>query len=128
MLSPFLEQLLLVAAPIVLPGFFAFLVVLVRKSFAKLPENARPVVSAIASTAVANVEQIAAGMLNGPGKKEQAMEAASRELAHWGINVPPAVVSALIEEAVAALPGHILDPVPPLPPVLALDPTSKKGA
>jgi hypothetical protein len=113
MIPLYLQQLMLVAAPIVLPGFFAFLVVLVKKSFEKLPSNARPIVASIASTAVANVEQIAGEMLNSPGKKQAAMDAASSELAHWGINVPSAVLGGLIEEAVAALPSNAV--VPPLP-------------
>jgi hypothetical protein len=120
MIPLYLQQLLLVAAPIVLPGFFAFLVVLVKKSLEKLPSNARPIVASIASTAVANVEQIAGEMLNSPGKKQAAMEAASAELAHWGINVPSAVLSGLVEEAVAALPSNAVV-VPSLPM------TSKKG-
>ena len=94
---------LIAAAPVYMPILIALLTTLYKSWVSKLPENQRPVVQGVVSTAVSAVEQTTSDVLNGPGKKQAAIEAVQAELAHWNIKVPQPVLSAMIEEAVAAM-------------------------
>lgn len=94
------EQVLIAAAPYLVPLILAVLTVLVKAAFERMPSNVQPTLKAAAKTAVAAVEQIAGAELNGPGKKEKAIELVEDQLSHFGFKVPTAIISAVIEEAV----------------------------
>lgn len=103
-MSPTVSQLLLALAPYLVPVLASVLVFLVKSAIEKLPVNQRFFVQSIVDTAVRATEQTASSVLTGSGKKQVAVEMVEAELAHWHINIPSSVVSALIEEAVSALP------------------------
>lgn len=109
---------LIAAAPVYMPILIFLLTTLYQQWLSKLPANQRPVVQGAVSTAVAAVEQTASDVLNGPGKKQLAIEAVQSELAHWNIKVPQTVISAMIEEAVAAM-----NAVPAPAPAVAVEST-----
>ena len=95
---------LIAAAPIYMPILIAVVAALYKQWVSRLPANQRPVVQAIVHTGVSNAEQVASAELNGPGKKELAIEIIEQELAHWNLSVPSSVISAMIEETVSELP------------------------
>ncbi len=94
---------LLALAPYLAPPIIAALVVLVKSAIDKLPANKRPFVANVVKTTVAAVEKMAADQLNGPGKKQMAVEMIDAQLKHFGMEVPLPVTNALIEEAVLLL-------------------------
>jgi hypothetical protein len=102
-MSTELIQILLALAPYVVPPLVALLVYLVKKAIDRLPANQRVVVSGIVRTSVAAADQLASDQLNGPGKRQVALEMIEAQLKHMHIDVPAPVVNALIEEAVLAL-------------------------
>lgn len=104
MSQPQVVSLLLALAPYLVPPLVAVLSVLVKNAFSKLPANQRDLIKQVAQTAVVATEQTASQALNGPGKKQLAVDFVETELSHWGIKAPSGLVSTLIEEAVAALP------------------------
>lgn len=101
---PVLTQILIALAPYLVP----LLVFLLGKAYqgfmAQLPANQRPVVQEIVKTAVVAAEKLSSDALNGPGKKQVAIDFIEQELDSWGIKVPSSVISSMIEQAVAALP------------------------
>lgn len=100
---PAYMTIILSLSPILLPPLIAYLVVFVKARIAKLPADQRALISGIVSTHVAEVEQAASNALNGPGKKQMALEAIQAELSHWNIKVPDVVVNGLLEETVLAI-------------------------
>lgn len=105
MTSAQVVSLLLALAPYLVPVLVSVLTVVVKAALDRLPASKRAFVKGIVHTAVVAVEQLADATLNGAGKKQMAAEFVQRELAHYHISVPASVISALIEEAVAALPS-----------------------
>lgn len=99
-MSPVLQAILIAVIPTLLSLLIAVLTILVKAAFERMPSNLQPFLKQLAATAVASTEQVAAVELNGPGKKEKAGEFMIGQLAHYHITVPPAVISAVIEEAV----------------------------
>lgn len=95
-----LLQFLLALAPYLAPPIIAALVVLVQSAIAKLPANKRDFAANVVNTVVAAVDQMASDQLNGPGKKQMALELVEKELKAFGMQVPESTVNALIEEAV----------------------------
>src|SRR5258708_5279647 len=71
---------LLALAPYLAPPIIAALVVLVKSAIDKLPANKRPFVANVVKTTVAAVEKMAADQLNGPGKKQMAVEMVDAQL------------------------------------------------
>jgi MFS superfamily sulfate permease-like transporter len=102
-LSP-LSAFIIAAVPYFVPVLLAGLVYVTKKFLDRIPTSARPLVAAVVSTNVAAVEAMAAKQLAGPGKKSMATEMINNELSHLKLKVPPAIISALIEEAWLLLP------------------------
>lgn len=92
--------LLLALAPYLAPPIIAALVVAVNSAISKLPANKRDFAAGVVNTVVAAVDQMASDQLNGPGKKQMALELIEKELKAFGMQVPESTVNALIEEAV----------------------------
>lgn len=106
------SQLLIALAPYVVPVLVALLTPIVTYAvntiLSKLPINQRAIVSAAVHTGVTAAEQMADATLNGPGKKQMALELIEKQLATWHIAVPSSVVNAMVEEAVYTLkPTHV---------------------
>lgn len=99
-MSPVTQAILIAVIPPVMSILIAALAVLVKAAFERMPTNAQPVLKAMATTAVSATEQLASAELNGPGKKEMAIEFMEKQLAHFHMDVPTPVISAVIEEAV----------------------------
>jgi hypothetical protein len=102
-LSP-LSAFIIAAVPYFVPVLLAGLVYITKKFLDRIPTSARPLVAAVVSTNVAAVEKLASTQLAGPGKKSMAIDMINAELGHLKLKVPPAIISALIEEAVLLLP------------------------
>jgi hypothetical protein len=95
--------LLLALAPYVVPPIAALLFVAARSMIEKLPAQQRALVAGIVQSSVAAIEQTATSTSNGPAKKQLAVELIGKQLAAFHINVAPAVVESLLEEAVMAI-------------------------
>jgi len=121
-----LVTFLLALAPYLAPPIIAALVVLVKSAIDKLPANKRPFVADIVKTTVAAVEKMAADQLNGPGKKQMAIELVDAQLKHFGMEVPLPVTNALIEEAVLLLKMPSVVVVHPAPVAVDVSPPSSK--
>ena len=100
---PTFADVLLALAPYVAPVIAAGLVMLVRSMIEKLPAQQRAFVSGIVQTSVAAIEQTASADLNGPAKKQLALELIEKQLASFHVSVAPAVIDSLLEEAVMAI-------------------------
>ena len=99
-----IEPFLIVLIPIILPPLIALCGAWYQSLVQKLPLATRDQLQNVARTVVPAVEQIASAQLNGPGKKQLALQQAAQILAHLGIkNVNPDVLSSFIEEAVYAI-------------------------
>jgi LL-H family phage holin len=90
-------------APYIVPLLVAILTYVVKVWISKLPANQRPLVEAVVRSSVSAAEQLASSQLNGPGKKQLAIELIEKQLSFMHIKVAPAVVESLIEDAVLAL-------------------------
>lgn len=97
-------SVLLAAAPYAITVLIAILTPIVtyavNRILANLPTNERAMVTAAVRTGVSAAEQMASDNLNGPGKKQIALEMIEKQLTTWHINVPSSVINALVEEAV----------------------------
>lgn len=98
-----LPMFLLSLAPYLAPPLIAFLTLLVTQAMAKLPANERDMVAQVVQTSVHATEQFASDQMNSVGKKQMATDFVEKELAYYKINVPDAMVSAMIEEWVSRL-------------------------
>ena len=98
-----LSQILLALAPYITPVLVALLTYVVKSAIDRLPANQRSFVSGIVRTAVVAASQMASDTLNGPGKRQIALELIEKELDHFGIKIPSSIINGLIEEAVKGL-------------------------
>lgn len=96
-------QILLALAPYVGPPLAALEIYLVKKAIDSLPANKRNLILPVVRTAVTAASQMASDNLNGPGKRQIALELIEKELAHYNISIPSSVLNGMIEEAVKAL-------------------------
>jgi type II secretory pathway component PulM len=101
--DPFVQQILLTLSPIVIPVLIAYLTVLVKKAFEKMPAKQRATLAAIVQTAVNAVEQTSFGSETPEEKKLAAMNMIEASLKHFGLNVPQSVIEPFLEEAVLIL-------------------------
>lgn len=99
-MSPIAVEILVAVIPPLMSILGAVLVILVKAAFERMPSNVQPLLKEVAKTAVSSTEQVASAELNGPGKKEKAIEFFQEQLAHYHLDVPLPVISAVIEEAV----------------------------
>jgi hypothetical protein len=95
-------QVALVLLPIVLPLLISLSAVLYQHLLQRLPQKQRAEIDQVVHVVVAAIEQ-ASGALEGPAKKEAAMEMAGALLAYLRISVPREILSCLIEAAVYSL-------------------------
>lgn len=102
-MDPFVQQILLTLSPIVIPVLIAYLTVLVKKAFEKMPAKQRATLAAIVQTAVNAVEQTSFGSETPEEKKLAALDMIEASLKHFGLNVPQSVIEPFLEEAVLIL-------------------------
>lgn len=94
-------QLILIALPIVLTPLVGLVVMWVQQFIAHLPANQRTFLATIANDVVLAVEQAEKNSgMSGVDKKALAMKLIMAELDHWGVKIPPEIISTLIESAV----------------------------
>jgi Bacteriophage holin of superfamily 6 (Holin_LLH) len=102
-------QMALVLLPIVLPLLISLSAVLYQHLLQSLPEKRRVEIDQVVHKVVLAVEQ-ASTALEGPAKKEAAMEMATSILAYLHISVPQEILSCLIEAAVYSLQQNNMAP------------------
>lgn len=102
-MDPFVQQLLLTLAPIVIPVLIAYLTLAVKKGFEKMPSTQRQTLAAIVQTAVNAVEQTSFGKETPEEKKVAALRMIQDSLDHFGLKVPNSVIDPFLEEAVLIL-------------------------
>lgn len=100
-------QVLLALAPYLVPVLIAILTPIVtyavNRLLSRLPVTQRTIVTSIVRSGVAATEQMADSSLNGPGKKQFALELIEKQLAAHHIQVSASELNSLIEETVFAL-------------------------
>lgn len=100
-MSQFYGPLLTVFGPPLLAAILAWLTVLVKKAFEKMPSAQRALLSSIVQTGVAAAEQTGNWEgLTSAEKLSYAQRAIAAQLAHFGMSVPSSVIDPLIQEAV----------------------------
>jgi LL-H family phage holin len=99
-MSPVYAQILVVAAPYVVPVLLALLTVAVKAIINRLPSNVQPQVQQAVSNAVQAVEQMSASTPSSAVKKQMAINFVKQQLTTMHISLPDDVISALIESAV----------------------------
>jgi hypothetical protein len=97
------QPFLLTIAPVVVPVLLAYLTVLVRTAFDKMPSAQRATLESIVQTGVSAAEQTSFGKLTGDQKKDLALSAIHAQLDHYGLSVPDSVIEPMLEEAVLLL-------------------------
>jgi hypothetical protein len=95
-------QVALLLLPFVLPLLISLSAVLYQHLLQRLPQKQRAEIDQVVHVVVAAVEQ-ASDALEGPVKKQAAMEMAGTLLAYLHISVPREILSCLIEAAVYSL-------------------------
>ena len=95
-----IEPVLLTLAPVVVPILVAYLTVLVRGAFDKMPSKARATLASIVQTGVSAAEQTSYGKLTGDQKHALALQFVHDQLDHFGLKVPDSVIEPLLQEAV----------------------------
>lgn len=100
---PTFAEVLLALAPYLVPLIVSVLVMVVRSMIEKLPAQQRAFVAGIVQSSVAAIEQTSTMDLNGPAKKQMALELIEKQLSHFHVSVSSAVIEALLEEAVMAI-------------------------
>lgn len=99
----FTDQLILLLVPILLPPIISLSMVLYQHLIQGLPQRKQALVQQIVNAVVPAVEQGTAKALDGPGKKQAAMQMATVMLKSLHINVPQDMISCMIEAAVYTL-------------------------
>lgn len=88
-------------APVAVPILLAYLTVIVRSAFDRMPSKQRALLAGVVQTGVSAAEQSGVlGKLTGPEKEIVAMRAIDAQLAHFGLKVPDSVIKPMLEEAV----------------------------
>ena len=95
-------QVALLLLPIVLPLLISLSAVLYQRLLQRLPQKQRAEIDQVIHIVVCSIEQ-ASSALEGPAKKQAAMEMAGTMLAYLHISVPQEILSCLIEAAVYSL-------------------------
>ena len=109
----FTEQLILLIVPILLPAIISLSAVLYQRLVQGLPAKQQALVQQVVNTVVRAVEQEARNTLDGPGKKQAAMQMATNMLKSLHLNISQDVISSVIEAAVYAL-NQEQNKVPPI--------------
>jgi hypothetical protein len=94
-----INQILALVLPLILPPLIGAVTVFAKGQIAKLPANVQPVVSSLASQAVAAVEQTMQGQA-GSAKFSAASYFLSASLKRIGVTLDPNEIKTVIEEAV----------------------------
>ena len=99
----FMDQLILLLVPILLPPIISLSVVLYQHLMQGLPQRKQALVQQVVNAVVPAVEQGTANALHGSDKKQAAMQMATAMLKSLHINVSQDMVSCMIEAAVYTL-------------------------
>lgn len=120
-----LTQLQPLLTPLLVAILTPLVTYFVTHVIANMPANKRAMIEKVAQTGVAATEQTAGMLLNGPGKKQAAIEYVQKELGALHVSATPEQISALIEQTVltanqikaqvAAAQPVVVEPLPNTP-------------
>lgn len=96
--------LLLALAPYIAPPIVGAIAVLVKSAYEKMPASKQALATNVVYAVVSGLEQNS-GLLavNGPAKKQMALETAANILDHYGVKVSTDTLNSLIESCVYAI-------------------------